>query len=140
MSEKRNLLGVLNKELQFLEQGGYHDTVGAPWRPKFIFHDSPTCQNADPTQPTKPCSECILIELVPGDSRDKRIACRYIPLNERGETIDSFYRSGTRTELEEVLGKWLRSTMDQLETRQAEDRETSNGIEIHVKATGVRPE
>jgi hypothetical protein len=51
----------------------------------------------------KPCSECILIELVPGDSSDKKIACRYIPFNERGETIDSFYRSVTQRELEEAL-------------------------------------
>jgi hypothetical protein len=102
-NDKQVLLGILKKEQEFLNKGGYHDTTHVPWRPKFIFQDSPTCLNADATRRAKPCSECILIELVPGDSRDKKIACRYIPLKERGETIDSFYRSVTQRELEEAL-------------------------------------
>lgn len=140
MNEKRNLANVLRKELEFLEKGGYRDTDRTSWRPKFIFQDSPTCMNADPTQPARPCSECVLIQLVPRDLHDKKIACRYIPLNERGETIDSFYRSGTRTELEEALRRWLRSTISRLEMAQAKSGDAASQCEIHVNAKGVLPE
>lgn len=137
MGKKKSLLDVLRKEWEFFQQGGYRDSQPASWRPKFIFQDSPTCFNSDTEQPTKPCSECILIQLVPHDSRDKKIACRYIPLNENGETIDSFYRSGTRSELEEAFGKWLESTIGRLEAKSVD---ADGRCEIHVKAKGVVPE
>ena len=98
--DKRDLLDLLKAELLFLEKGGYRHTARADWRPQFIFQDSPTCLNFDPTQPLKPCSDCVLMQLIPEEQRDKKIPCRYIPVNERGETIDSFYRTGTQEELE----------------------------------------
>jgi hypothetical protein len=114
-SDKRNLLPVLKTELEFLEKGGYRETARVPWRPQFIFQDSPTCLNFDPTQPSKPCTDCVLTQLVAENLHNKKIPCRYIPLNERGETIDSFYRSGTRSELDEAFRKWLRATIQRLE-------------------------
>ena len=100
-TDKRDLLSVLRRELEFLEKGGYRETGKVPWRPQFIFQDSPTCLNFDLSQQPKPCSDCTLTQLVPENLRDKKTPCRYIPLNEKGETIDSFYRSGTRSELED---------------------------------------
>ena len=114
-TDKRDLLSVLRKELEFLEKGGYRETGKVPWRPQFIFQDSPTCLNFDLSQQAKPCSDCTLTQLVPEDLRDKKIPCRYIPLNEKGETIDSFYRSGTWSELEDAFGRWLRATIRTLE-------------------------
>ena len=38
-----------------------------------------------------------------------------IPLNDRDETVDSFYRYATPQELEEAVGKWLRATIQNLE-------------------------
>jgi len=133
-NDKRELLPVLKKELEFLEKGGYRDTGRVPWRPKFIFQDSPTCLNFDPTQPAWPCNDCALMQLMPENLRDKKIPCRYIPLNEKGETIDSFYRSGTRSELEDAFGKWLRATIQQMEKQNYREQRTSQLEEIHVKA------
>jgi hypothetical protein len=133
-TDKRDLLSVLRKELEFLEKGGYRDSDRVPWRPKFIFQDSPACLNFDPAQPAKPCSDCTLMQLVPENLRDKKIPCRYIPLNERGETIDSFYRSGTRSELEDAFGHWLRATIHTLEERNQQGRPESGAVEIRVKA------
>jgi hypothetical protein len=113
--DKRDLLTVLRSE--FLEKGGYRTTARADWRPHFIFQDSPTCLNFDPTQPPRPCSECTLMQLIPADSAKRKIPCRFIPLNERGETIDNLYRSGTAEELESALGEWLRSTIKRLESK-----------------------
>jgi hypothetical protein len=135
-NDMRDLLTVLKKELEFLEKGGYRNTARAPWRPQLVFQDSPTCLNFDPTQQPRPCSECILTQLVPEDMQRKRFPCRYIPLNERGETIDSFYRFGTQEELESELGRWLRAKIERLEKQRAERQQASEPIEIHIRATG----
>lgn len=120
--DERDLLTVLKGELWFLEQGGYRHTARAAWRPHFIFQDSPTCLNFDPAQEPRPCSDCVLMQLVPDAPKAKKFPCRYIPLNDRGETIDSFYRSGTEEELEKNLGEWLRSTIQRLDKETPEDK------------------
>ena len=135
-NDTRDLLTVLKKELEFLEKGGYRNTARAPWRPQFVFQDSPTCLNFDPTQQPRPCSECILTQLVPQEMQRKKFPCRYIPLNERGETIDSFYRSGTQEELESELRRWLKAIIERLEKQKAKSQEALEPTEIHVRATG----
>jgi len=134
--DTRDLLTVLKKELEFLEKGGYRNSARAPWRPQLVFQDSPACLNFDPTQQARPCSECILTQLVPGEMQRKKFPCRYIPLNERGETIDSFYRSGTQEELESELGRWIKATIESLEKQKAKSQVALEPIEIHVRATG----
>jgi hypothetical protein len=135
-NDTRDLLTVLKKELEFLEKGGYRHTARAAWRPQYVFQDSPTCLNFDPTQQARPCSECILTQLVPGEMQRKKFPCRYIPLNERGENIDSFYRFGTQDELELELGRWLKATIESLEKQKAKSQVALEPIEIHVRATG----
>jgi hypothetical protein len=134
-NDTRGLLTVLKKELEFLEKGGYRNTARAPWRPQLVFQDSPTCLNFDPTQQPKPCSECILTQLVPQEMQRKKFPCRYIPLNERGETIDSFYRSGTQEELESDLRRWLKAIIERLGKQKAKSQEALEPTEIHVRAT-----
>ena len=133
--DERDLLTVLRSELEFLETGGYCATAQADWRPRLIFQDSPTCLNADPTQPSKPCSDCILIQLAPEDRRGNKIPCRYIPLSESGETIDSFYRTGTQEELQAAVAGWLKSTIARLEREKVE--RNSENPETHVRARFV---
>jgi hypothetical protein len=134
--DKRDLLAVLRDELEFLEKGGYRHTERAPWRPHFAFQDSSTCLNFDPTSQPRPCSECILTQIVPEDMQRKKFPCRYIALNERGETIDSFYRSGTQEELELELRQWLEATIGRLEKQKAKGQVALGLTEIHVRATG----
>jgi hypothetical protein len=135
-NDTRKLLTALKKELEFLEKGGYRSTARAPWRPKFVFQDSPTCLNCDPTLAPRPCSECILTQLAPEDMQRKKFPCRYIPLNERGETIDSFYRFGTQEELEPELRRWLKATIERVEKQKAKEQLAAESAEIHVRATG----
>jgi hypothetical protein len=135
-NDTRKLLTALKKELEFLEKGGYHSTARAPWRPKFVFQDSPTCLNCDSTLAPRPCSECILMQLAPEDMQRKKFPCRYIPLNERGETIDSFYRFGTQEELEPELRRWLKATIERVEKQKAKEQLAAEPAEIHVRATG----
>ena len=136
-SDKRDLLNVLKAELEFLEKGGYHHTARASWRPQFMFQDSQTCLNSDRTQPPKPCSDCVLMQLIPEDSRSKKIPCRHIPLNEQGETIDFFYCTGTQEEMETAVARWLKTSLARLEREKSEGLRNSEHPEIHVKARFV---
>ena len=136
-NDKRDLLEVLKAELEFLEKGGYRHTARAAWRPQFMFQDSPTGLNFDPTQQPRPCSVCILMQLVPEDLRSKKIPCRYIPLSENGQTIDSFYRTGTQEELQAAVAQWLKTTIARLEREKSEGLRGSEHPEVHVRARFV---
>jgi hypothetical protein len=114
-SDDRDLLTVLQAELEFLEEGGYRNSPDAPWGPQFIFEDSPSCMNHGRRENPLPCRECILMSLVPADCRKEKIPCRHIPLDSEGFTIDTYYRLGTHEEVEAAVAAWLRKTIKQLE-------------------------
>ena len=129
--DKRDLLDVLKRELEFVEKGGYQDPRAA-WRPQFMFQDSPTCLNLKSSKLPAPCIDCAMMQLVPADSQQKLFPCRYIPLNEQGETLDLLYRTGTQKEVETVFGDWLKTTIVRLERERAESLRVSDQPEIHV--------
>ena len=110
-----DLLELLKFELKFLEDGGYGRSPHAPRRAPQVFEDSPSCLNfADPDKP-HPCNECWMMDFVPEAQRQRNAPCRFIPLTEKGETLDDFYRRGTQLQLEEALGKWLRAQISRIE-------------------------
>ena len=90
-----------------------------PWRPPHIFEDSASCPNLGDPGRTHPCSECGLINFVSHELRGESSPCRFIPLNEQGDTIDYFYRCGTQFELEEAVAGWLRGQIAQIEQQLA---------------------
>ena len=55
------------------------------------------------------------MKFVPDELQKENSPCRFIPLNENGETIDDFYRCGTQLETEEALAGWLRSQITRIE-------------------------
>jgi hypothetical protein len=113
--DERDLLDVLKFELDFLKKGGYGRSTREPWRPRYIFEDSLTCMNYDCKESPEPCSQCILMQLVPVELRSEKIPCRQIPLNELGENLDSLYRYDEQHEIEETVENWLRKTIARLE-------------------------
>jgi hypothetical protein len=125
-SNKRDLLEVLKLELEFIKSGGYQRS--SSWRPQFMFEDSPTCLNYGSPAHKRPCSECVLMQLVPAESREGRVPCRYIPLNEYHETIHSLYQSGTSGELETAVSEWLMNTIQKLELERAQDQCDGDGL------------
>jgi hypothetical protein len=135
--DRQVLLGVLNAELEFLAKGGYQHPTRATWRPQFFFQDSPTCLNFDPDQRPKPCADCPLTEFACADSQQKKYPCRYIALNERGDTLDSLYRSGTQEEIESVVTEWLKAKIARLECADVESAADSEHPDVHVKATSM---
>ena len=123
---KRDLLEVLKLELEFLKSGGYRKS--SSWRPQFMFEDSPTCLNFGSPEQKRPCSECVLMQLVPTEWRQAAVPCRHIPLNEKDETILSLYQYGTPEELEPALGEWLMNTIQKLELERVQDQFARNGV------------
>jgi hypothetical protein len=115
MSDTRELVKVLKAELAFLEAGGYRSGPRYPWRPNFVFEDSPTCINFKNQTKPLPCSDCQLIPFVPAERQKARFPCRHIPLTEKGETVSAFYEWGTEQELETALRGWLVKTIQNLE-------------------------
>jgi len=124
MPEHRNIIEVLKRELRFLRQGGYRLAPDG-WKCPLIFEDSSIC----PKQGSNSCSEagCVLMDLVPVEHRLEPVACRYIPLNELKETVDSLYRTGTQDELEDALRQWLVTTITRLE---AHDRDVATECSV----------
>lgn len=123
MSQKDlDILEILRFELKFLEEGSYVRTLHAPWRAPYIFEDSPSCLNfRDPARP-HPCRECLLMQFVPAEFHGQDVPCRFIPLDERGGTVDSLYRTGTQKEMTEVLRYWLRREIGRIEAERTAAR------------------
>ena len=115
--DQREMLELLNFELKFLEDGGYGRSPRTPWRARNAFEDSPSCLNfGDPDKP-HPCRECWLMKFVPEGQRNQNLPCHFIPLTEKGETIEYFSRCGTQIELEDALKRWLRAEIDRIEAQ-----------------------
>ncbi|HEY1482371.1 MAG TPA: hypothetical protein VGF19_06610 [Candidatus Acidoferrum sp.] len=115
MQDDRNILELLKAELAFLEKGGYRKGPRYPWRPTFMFEDSPTCINFQSERHPRPCGECALIQFVPEDRKKLRYPCRHIQLTSQGECVNSFYEWGTQEELEVALKAWLQRTIQAIE-------------------------
>src|SRR5882672_8042861 len=116
---EEDILEMLKFELKFLEDGGYGRSPQTPWRPTFVFEDSPSCPNFNSTAAATPCSECQLTKFIPEESRDEERPCRFIRLTDKGQTVEYFYHYGTQPELEEALKKWLRQEIVRIEGERA---------------------
>jgi|ERR1051326_2649330 hypothetical protein len=118
MSQSNVVLDILRFELAFLEGGGYGRSPHKAWQPTRIFEDSPTCLNfGDPARP-HPCNECFLMQFVPKEKQGEGVPCQHIPLSEKGETVEYFYRARTQIDLEEALKTWLRKEIHRIEEDQ----------------------
>src|SRR5437588_10915530 len=113
--DDRDLLELLKQELSFIEEGGYGRSVRTPWLPKSVFQDSLSCLNYGYPYRAHPCSECLLMDFVPEEQRTESVPCHHIPLNERGETVESLEWDENQQRLEGTVKGWLRKTIDKLE-------------------------
>ncbi|MGA9801053.1 MAG: hypothetical protein WBQ68_18705 [Terriglobales bacterium] len=116
-SKKRDLLQVLRLELEFLKGGGYRKS--SSWRPQFIFEDSPSCLNYGDPERKRPCSECVLLSLVPPESQQGHPPCHHIALNERGDTVQSLQQWSSPEEIEAAVSDWLMNVIQKLELERA---------------------
>lgn len=122
-SSRLELIAMLEKELDILEKGGYASPAGAARQPSKIFEDSLACINhwLVPGHDPNVCNGCVLLEFVPPEKREAKHACRYIPLNARGDTVESLSGLQDSSRLEEAVRGWLASTIEKL--RRQTDRQ-----------------
>lgn len=113
--DSRDILDVLRGELQFLEQGGYRGSASVPWRTKSTFQHSLTCVNFGYPYRAHSCNECHLMEFVSHEHQKEWIPCHFVPLNERGDTIDSLELEDNEEKLERTLKTWLLSSIESIE-------------------------
>jgi hypothetical protein len=114
-TDKRDILELLQAELNHIEQGGYGRRVRTPWKPTSIFQDSLTCLNYGSPFRVHSCGECFLNELVPPENRAEEIPCHHIPLDAAGSTIKGIESEENQQKLEENVKVWLRAKIKEVE-------------------------
>lgn len=117
--DDRDILEILQEELDFIEKGGYGRSVRTRWLPKSIFQDSLSCLNYGYPYRAHPCNECQLIDFVSKEHQSASIPCHFIPLNEAGETIEALEANDSQSKLEEAVKSWLRTKISAIEWQRA---------------------
>lgn len=118
-TDDRDLLALLQEELDFIEKGGYGRSVATPWLPKSVFQDSLSCLNYGYPYRAHPCTDCHLMDFVPAEERTRTIPCHHIKLDESGTTIEDLDGRDNQKKAEEALKKWLKARIDELQMAQA---------------------
>src|SRR5947209_15234898 len=102
----RNILEVLQGELDFVEKGGYGRSVRTPWVPKSVFQDSLSCLNYGYPYRAHPCADCRFIDFVGPQDHSQPIPCHFIPLDEAGKTIEELELEGNESLMIGTVKKW----------------------------------
>jgi len=111
--DTRELIDVLQQELDFIEKGGYGRSVRTPWLEKSIFQDSLSCLNYGYPYRAHPCNECLLHDFVPPQDQLRSVPCHHIKLDERGDTIERLEQEGNESRTEHLVRDWLRTQLDE---------------------------
>jgi hypothetical protein len=113
---KAEMIEQLKFEIEMIEKGRYYPSVRSPREHPQIFRDTITCLNVGLAEKQYPCSSCFLNEFVPPQSRnDQGEICHKIPLNEKGDTIESLKAADDPSRLQETVLGWLKNTVIELE-------------------------
>ena len=118
--DDRDILEVLQFELDFVNSGGYGRSVRTPQKPTAVFRESPSCLNFGDPNNTHPCRDCLLMEFVPPSARAKGLPCHQIPMGPKGETIDKLLDRDDQTALEEAVRSWLEARISRIEESRAQ--------------------
>ena len=117
--DHRDLLEVLENELDFIDKGGYSRSVRTPWLTKSIFQDSSTCLNYGYPYRAHPCNECHLFDFVAPKDRSQAVPCHYIPLNADGDTIEELESTGDESNMQYLVKEWLHRRIVEIKAERA---------------------
>ena len=137
--DDRDILEVLQFELDFVNSGGYGRSVRTPQKPTAVFRDSPSCLNFGDPNNTHPCRDCLLMEFVPPSARAKGLPCHQIPMGPRGETIDKLLDRDDQTALEQALRNWLETRISRIEESRAQVVKIPQALSPAQRETEYRP-
>ncbi len=107
------MLQALRQQLDFLRQGGYRQDSDVPWRPRWIFLDSPICRRGSDGRAGS-CSGCPLALLAPNAPALPGYACHALRLKPSGRTLGSLQREGNLPKLEREVETWLKTQIEKL--------------------------
>ena len=114
--DKIEMIQQLKFEVEMIEKGGYHPSVREARREPEIFRDSITCLNVGLEEKEHACSSCFLSEFAPAEVRNSSgDVCHKIPLNEKGDTVESLKAEGDPDKLQSAVLGWLKQTVAKLE-------------------------
>jgi hypothetical protein len=114
--DKLEMIKQLKFEIQIIEKGGYYPSVREPRHVPENFRDSVTCLNVGLEEKGHPCSSCFLSEFAPPEVRNsKDDVCHKIPLNDKGDTVESLKEEGDPNKLQANVLAWLKNTVAKLE-------------------------
>jgi hypothetical protein len=114
--DKQEMIQQLKFEIQMIEKGAYCPSVRDPRKVPEIFLDSVTCLNVGLEEKKHPCTSCLLSVFVPpGMHNSSGDICHKIPLNEKGDTIESLNSQDDPYKLQATVLVWLNKTVARLE-------------------------
>jgi hypothetical protein len=114
--DKKEMIQQLKFEIEMIEKGGYYPSVREARSEPEIFRDSITCLNVGLEEKEHPCSTCFLSEFVPPEVRNSNgDLCHKIPLNEKGDTVESLKAQDDPYKLQATVLGWLKKTVAKLE-------------------------
>ena len=114
--DKKEMIRQLKFEIEMIEKGGYYPSVREPRRNPEIFRESIICLNVGLEEKVEPCSSCLLSEFAPPEVRNSNDdICHKIPLNEKGDTVESLRAEGDAYKLQATVLGWLKNTVAKLE-------------------------
>jgi hypothetical protein len=114
--DKKEMIDQLKFEIEMVEKGGYSASVREPRQNPEIFRESITCLNIGLEEKEHACSSCFLSEFAPPEVRNSNDdICHQIPLNEKGDTVESLKAKDDPQELQATVLSWLKKTVAKLE-------------------------
>jgi hypothetical protein len=114
--DKKEMIEQLKFEILMMEKGRYYPSVREPRHNPEIFRDSITCLNVGLGEKERACTSCFLSEFAPREVRDSTgDICHKIPLNEKGDTIESLKAEDDPHKLQGTVLNWLKKTVAKLE-------------------------
>jgi len=124
--DKKEMVEQLKFEIRMIENGGYYPSVRETRHAPEIFRESVSCLNVGLEEKKYPCSSCFLSEFAPPELRNtKGDICHKIPLNEKGDTIESLKAEDDPSKLQAVVLNWLKNTVATLEQEIAVSKQAS---------------
>jgi len=114
--DKKEIIEQLKFEIAMMEKGGYYPSVREARREPEIFRESITCLNVGLEEKEHACTSCFLSEFAPPEVRNSDgDICHKIPLNEKGDTIESLKAADDPYKLQATVLAWLKKTVAKLE-------------------------
>jgi hypothetical protein len=114
--DKKEMIQQLKFEIEMIEKGGYYPSVREPRHSPEIFRESIICLNVGLEEKEHPCSSCFLSEFAPPEVRNSDgDICHKIPLNEKGDTVESLKAEEDPHKLQANVLSWLKKTVAKLE-------------------------